>query len=543
MPGTTTWSRCHEYLELDGRRAGREVPVHLGGECEEPADPRDSGRAAGAVCEDRRNFWRMLKSLAGVRAQVGAADAESGAGGVCASLAGRLLELAAAAVPVPAAGGDCGAGASPRLLPPRPRRTAITARRGSTPHSARRATNASGSTRRSSRTTIDKHAYVKNPKGGPYKDLVRAAEKCTAQVIHPGTPADPKEKDLDKLLKRAARNTTEAAMALMQIFAGKRLHRGLHVPDRKEATSRLPIRRMPFAPMLVVPLSQHTGAPAVAIVREGQEVVRGEPIAKAGGFVSVPMHAPATGRVTRIALAPSARGDLSPAIYIEPYQGASQEILYGAPQDIESMSPAEIVQAVQDTGVVGLGGAAFPTHVKMKVPEGKAIDTVVVNGCECEPYLTTDHRVMLEQPREVLHGARIAMQALGAAQAVIGVEDNKMDAVRGAARRGNGRPTDIAVEAVAAKYPQGAEKMLVKVLLGREIPSGGLPADVGLAVFNVATLAQIGELLPQPRGLIERVVTIAGPGVRKPGNYLVAAGHAACGGRSNRRTAPIRVSR
>jgi electron transport complex protein RnfC len=312
-------------------------------------------------------------------------------------------------------------------------------------------------------------------------------------------------------------------MALMQIFAGKRLHRGLHVPDRKEATNRLPIRRMPFAPMLVVPLSQHTGAPAVAIVREGQEVVRGEPIAKAGGFVSVPMHAPATGRVTRIALAPGARGDLSPAIYIEPYQGASQEILYGAPQDIESMSPAEIVQAVQDTGVVGLGGAAFPTHVKMKAPEGKAIDIVVVNGCECEPYLTADHRVMLEQPREVLHGARIAMKALGAAQAVIGVEDNKMDAVRALHAAASGS-IDIAVEAVAARYPQGAEKMLVKVLLGREIPSGGLPADAGLSVFNVATLAQIGELLPQRRGLIERVVTIAGPGVRRPGNYLVPLG-------------------
>ena len=228
-------------------------------------------------------------------------------------------------------------------------------------------------------------------------------------------------------------------MALMEIFTGKRLGRGLHVPDHKEATNHLPIRRLPFAPMLVVPLSQHTGAPAIPIVHEGQEVVRGEPIAKAGGFVSVPMHAPATGRVARIALAPSARGDLSPAIYISPYQGASQEVLYGAPQDIERMTPAEIVQAVQNTGVVGLGGAAFPTHVKLKVPEGKKIDTVVVNGCECEPYLTTDHRVMLEQPDEVLHGARIAMRALGAARAVIGVEDNKLDAVDGTAGRGGGR--------------------------------------------------------------------------------------------------------
>lgn len=280
---------------------------------------------------------------------------------------------------------------------------------------------------------------------------------------------------------------------------------------------------MNFAPMLIVPLSQHTGAPAIPIVREGQEVVRGEPIADAGGFVSVPMHSPATGSVERIALAPNARGELAMAIYIKPYPGSSQEILYGAPQDIEKMTPAEIVAAVQATGVVGLGGAAFPTHVKMKVPDGKQIDTVVVNGCECEPYLTTDHRVMLEQAAQVLHGARVAMRAVGAARAVVGIENNKMDAVD-ALRAANGDARDISIEAVPTKYPEGAERILVQTLLGREIPSGGLPADVGLAVFNVATLAQIGDLLPSRRGLIERVITIAGPGVSKPGNYLVPLG-------------------
>jgi electron transport complex protein RnfC len=310
--------------------------------------------------------------------------------------------------------------------------------------------------------------------------------------------------------------------AITAIF-GSKLRRGAHVPDHKEQTSHLPIRRLPFAPVLIVPLSQHTGAPAVPIVREGQEVVRGEPIANAGGFVSVPMHAPATGRVERIALAPTARGELTPAIYIQPYPSASQDILYGSPQDIAQMTPAEIVQAVQATGVVGLGGAAFPTHVKLKVPEGKSIDTVIVNGCECEPYLTADHRVMLEQPREVMHGARVAMRALGASRAIVGIEDNKMDAVE-ALRRALGSANDIAVEAVPARYPQGAERILIKSLLGREIPAGGLPADAGLAVFNVATLAQIGELLPRRQGLIERVVTFAGPGVTKPGNYLVALG-------------------
>jgi electron transport complex protein RnfC len=280
---------------------------------------------------------------------------------------------------------------------------------------------------------------------------------------------------------------------------------------------------MAFAPLFVVPLSQSAGSPAVPLVREGREVVRGEPIAEASGFVSVPIHAPATGRVERIAPAPSARGELTSAIYLRPYLSASQEILYGAPQDIERMTPAEIVRAAQATGVVGLGGAAFPTHVKLKAPEGKVIDTVVVNGCECEPYLTADHRVMLEQPARVLHGTRVAMKALGALRAVIGVEDNKMDAVE-ALRRALGSASDIAIQAVPARYPQGAERILVQSLLGREIPTGGLPADVGLAVFNVATLAQIGELLPRSQGLIERVVTIAGPGVAKPGNYLIALG-------------------
>jgi electron transport complex protein RnfC len=312
-------------------------------------------------------------------------------------------------------------------------------------------------------------------------------------------------------------------MNLIGLLGGKALHRGVHVPEFKEQTAKLPIRRMPFPPLVIVPLSQHAGAPAIPTVKEGQEVVRGEPVAKANGFVSVPMHSPATGRVERIALAPSARGDLTTAIYIRPYPSASQEILYGEPQDIERMTPDEIIRAVQETGVVGLGGAAFPTHVKLKLPEGKKVDTVVVNGCECEPYLTTDHRVMVEQAGQVIHGTRIAMKAIGASRAVIGVEDNKPDAVE-ALRKALAHETAITVESVPTKYPQGAEKMLIQVLLGREVPSGGLPSDIGVAVFNVATLAQIGDLLPRRQGLIERVVTIAGTAVSKPGNYLIVLG-------------------
>ncbi|MBI2426085.1 MAG: electron transport complex subunit RsxC [Candidatus Hydrogenedentes bacterium] len=298
---------------------------------------------------------------------------------------------------------------------------------------------------------------------------------------------------------------------------------GLHPPEHKELTAKRPVVRLPFPEVLYVPLSQHTGAPAKPIVRPGQEVVRGEPIAEADGFVSVPMHAPATGRVRSFEAVPSPRGRLVRAIAIDVYPSSDQAVLYGAPQDIDAMSPAELILAVQESGVVGLGGAAFPTHVKLRVPEGKHIDTIIVNGCECEPYLTTDHRLMLEQPGAVLKGLAIIRKALGAERAIIGIEANKPDAV--AALRSVIRPEDgVEVCVVESKYPQGAEKMLIKSLLNREVPAGGLPVEVGAAVFNVATLAQIGELLPIHQGLIERIMTVTGEGIERPGNYLVPLG-------------------
>jgi electron transport complex protein RnfC len=303
----------------------------------------------------------------------------------------------------------------------------------------------------------------------------------------------------------------------------KTFSHGVHPPESKESTQGRAIRRLPFPPEMIIPLSQHTGAPAKAIVREGQEVVRGEPLAEAGGFVSVPMHAPATGQVTKIDLARTAAGTMTPAIYLRLYPGASQEILYGTQVDVDAMSPDEIVKAVQATGVVGLGGAAFPTHVKMVVPEGKSIDTIIANGCECEPYLTTDHRVMLERKEDLLAGIHIAMRAVGATRGIIGIESNKPDAID-ALRKALGENDAITVEEAETKYPQGAEKMLVKALLNREVPSGGLPIDVRVGVYNVATLAQIGDLLPRRQGLIERVVTVTGPAVRNPGNYLMALG-------------------
>lgn len=298
---------------------------------------------------------------------------------------------------------------------------------------------------------------------------------------------------------------------------------GIHPEENKHFTAGKPIRRLPFPPRLVIPLSQHAGAPSQPLVHAGQEVVRGEPIAKAAGFVSVPQHAPATGRIKGIELMPTAKGPKTASILLDVYPGDSQEIRFYQERDVDRMTPQEIVQAVQDTGLVGLGGAAFPTHVKLSPPKDHKVHTVLINGCECEPFLTTDHRIMIEQADMLIAGTRILMRALGAEKAIIGTEDNKLDAVEAIQKAlpGDG---SITVKAVRTKYPQGAEKMLAKALMNIEIPSGNFPSSVGLGVFNVSSVAQLGELLPLSRGVIERVVTITGPGVGNPGNYLVPIG-------------------
>ena len=298
---------------------------------------------------------------------------------------------------------------------------------------------------------------------------------------------------------------------------------GIYPVEHKLLTAGKRIKRLPFAPLLVIPLAQHRGRPSVPVVKLGQEVVRGEPIARADGYMSVPIHAPASGVIKAIDLCPTAEGPKTLAIYLKVYQGAPQRVLHEMPQDPLLMTPDEIIAATQEAGLVGLGGAAFPSHVKMRPPEGRTIEVLVANGCECEPYLTCDHRIMLERTGSLIQGIRIAMRATGAKVAVIGVEENKLDAV--AVIRAK-LPADgsIRVDVVETKYPQGAEKMLIKSLLGREVPSGGLPVDVGVAVYNVGTLAQLGELLPAGQGLIERVVTVSGPGVAEPGNFWVPIG-------------------
>lgn len=302
----------------------------------------------------------------------------------------------------------------------------------------------------------------------------------------------------------------------------KTFSRGVH-PDENKSTAGSPIRRMPFASRMILPLAQHIGKPAVPLVRAGEEVVRGQPIARADGFLSVPIHAPADGVVESIELKPSARGPWVESIVIRVYEASTQEIRWADPRDLDALSPKELLQAIQDTGMVGLGGAAFPSHAKMTVPGEFAIHTLIVNGCECEPYLTCDHKLMREHADDLMVGIRIAMRATGARRAIIGVEDNKPDAA--AAMRAR-LPADgaIRVEVVPTKYPQGAEKMLIKALLGVEVPPGKLPMHVGVVVNNVGTLTQLGQILPAGQGLTERVVTVTGPGIKKPGDYWVPIG-------------------
>ncbi len=309
----------------------------------------------------------------------------------------------------------------------------------------------------------------------------------------------------------------------MRLLGLKTFRHGVHPPEAKDETSGMPIRQFPFAPLLVVPLVQHLGKPSLPDVKEGQRVVRGQRIARPDGFMSVSMHAPADGVVRRIALTPTISGRMVPGIFLEPTAGSTQEVAQGPPCPVESAEPEAILAAIQEAGLVGLGGAAFPTHVKLKVPDDKPVDTLIVNGAECEPYLTTDHRVMLEQREDVLLGIRYLLKVTGASRAIVAIEANKPDA---AAHLRDGVPPDLpaSIEVLQVKYPQGAEKMLITALLGREVPSGGLPLDAGALCINVATSAEIGRLLPKGRGIQERVITITGPAVQHKGNYRIPIG-------------------
>ena len=298
---------------------------------------------------------------------------------------------------------------------------------------------------------------------------------------------------------------------------------GVHPPESKELTAHLPIRRMPYPEEVVLPLRQHAGKPARLAVAPGVHVERGDVLATADGWVSSPVHASASGWVTDVDWWPHPDGSMCTAVRIRVEKYSGQVARPRLVPDWHGLSHAEVLRAVQDAGVVGLGGAAFPTHVKLAPPKDATIDTLVINGAECEPYLTTDHRSMVEYPERVHFGVRIMMHALGVKRAVIGVERNKPDAIE-ALERARPRDLDVTILPLTVKYPQGAEKMLIHAVLGREVSSGKLPASVGVIVQNVGSVATLAEVFETGLPLVERIVTVSGHGVKRPANLIVPVG-------------------
>ncbi|MFW6330142.1 MAG: electron transport complex subunit RsxC [Gemmatimonadota bacterium] len=319
------------------------------------------------------------------------------------------------------------------------------------------------------------------------------------------------------------RETRKRRRSLSELLFGPSFRHGVHPPDSKKLTEAVPIRRMPFPDEIVLPLRQNAGKPARPIVQVGDRVERGDKIGVSDGYVSVPIHAPAAGRVKAIGWWPHPDGSTDTAIRIEVDRFNPQLPRPRIVPEWEGLTADEVRKAVQEAGVVGLGGAAFPTHVKLNPPEEAPVELLLINGAECEPYLTSDHRVMVEYPERVHFGIRVMMQCLGVDRAVIGVEKNKPDAID---RLRATIPSDLDIEVIGltVKYPQGAEKMLIKAVTGREVPSGKLPMHVGAVVQNVGSIAAIAEVFDTGYPLIERIVTVTGPGIRKPQNLIVPVG-------------------
>lgn len=300
---------------------------------------------------------------------------------------------------------------------------------------------------------------------------------------------------------------------------------GVHPPEHKEATEHKPVETLPLPAKVFIPVSQHTGAPSKPVVQKGAEVKTGTMLAEAGGRISVPTHSSVSGKVLDVAdLAHPLTGSRVPTYVIES-DGKDTPDESIRERDPSGLDPQAIVEAVRAAGIAGMGGAAFPTYVKLSPPSEKPIDTLVVNGCECEPFLTSDHRVMLEQPAEIVEGACFIAHALGVKNVIIGVEDNKPDAIARMTEAAGLCPSvSVRVTKLKTKYPQGAEKQLIKALLRREVPSGGLPMDVGCVVQNVGTAVAVRDAVRFNRPMYERVTTVTGPGIAEPKNVRVRIG-------------------
>ena len=314
-------------------------------------------------------------------------------------------------------------------------------------------------------------------------------------------------------------------------FAG--YYGGVHPVEGKEPTEHKALVRFPAPKIAVFPLSMHLGAPATACVEVGDRVKVGQKIAEASGFISAPVHSSVSGKVIAIEERPHATRGTCTAIIVE---NDGLDTLHESVQpnkSLEELTPAEIIDIVKKAGIVGMGGAGFPTYVKLN--PGKPIDAVLINACECEPMLTADHRVLLEYGDDVIFGLKAEMKAVSAPRGVIVIEDNKPDAIALFEQKlANEEGLEVCV--ARTKYPQGGEKMLIKRVLGRMVPSGKLPADVGAVVSNVSTTKAISDAIQKGMPLVERVTTVTGKYIPNPGNFIVRIGTsaaelvAACGG-------------
>ena len=298
---------------------------------------------------------------------------------------------------------------------------------------------------------------------------------------------------------------------------------GVHPEEYKSLTQHKAIEQIPFATEYVLPLSQHIGAPAIPLVSPGQKVFRGQMIAKAGGFVSVALHAPVDAVVSSIGLAETLTGKMVQSIHLKTDPYSSQLIKYHKVKDHRKMDLDEFIASVQNSGLVGLGGAAFPAHVKFKIPDNKTCKFLILNGCECEPFLTSDHMMMVEYPDDLIEGAMILNHFIKAERIYIGIEANKPDAIAVLSQKAASY-SNVEVIPLKVKYPQGAEKMLVTAILDQEVPSGKLPLDVEVLVSNVSSIAALNQWFTQGKPLVERVVTVTGDAIVRPSNLMIPLG-------------------
>jgi electron transport complex protein RnfC len=299
---------------------------------------------------------------------------------------------------------------------------------------------------------------------------------------------------------------------------------GVH-PKENKLTADKAIEYIPVPPKVTIPVSQGLGAPSKVIVEKGAYIRVGELIAKGEAFVSSNVHSSVSGKVVKIEDIVDTSGYRRPAITIEVEGDEWLDSIDQSKNIIREikLNRQEIIERVKDYGVVGLGGATFPTHVKLMVPSDKKAEYLIINGVECEPYLTSDHRIMLERAEEILIGIRILMVALDVHKAFIGIENNKKDAIL-LLQKLTSSINDIEVVPLKVKYPQGGEKQLIKAVTGREVPSGKLPIETGCIVNNVGTALAVYEAVQKNKPLFERVVTVTGQTVLKPGNYMVRIG-------------------